>query len=610
MDVLIRMMSRIDDVLETVGSGDVVSLPQIVAIGSQSSGKSSVLENIVGRDFIPRNSGVCTRRPLKLDLIKVDRTQEIEWAVFSHMPDKIFTDWTEVGLEIVRDTERLCGTNKSICDTQIGLRVFSPHVVSLTLIDLPGITRVPVGDQPEDIEDQIVNMVCKYIQRPNTLILAVTAANVDFATSEAIKLARRVDPSGRRTLAVLTKIDLMDRGTDAMDVIMGRVLPVKLGIVGIMCRSQADLNKKTTIREALEKEKKFFRSKYPSVAARSGSAYLRRSLSKLLVDHIRATLPDLTMKISLLRRQFQSQLANYGEPVKDFSGTLLTLLTKFANDYSFDDIIDGAGFFTTDELAGGARINFIFHDTFGSTLAQVNPLDGIAPVEILTSIRNSSGTSSAVFMPDRSFCTLVKKQILRLEEPSIRCIELVQEELKRIINDALSAEYQRFPRLSNKLRDAVISSIEMRTVPAKEFISNFIKNEVSYINCKHPDFLGAKKSAISKMTGDSEHGSEKRECAIVEFLIQCYFNIVRKSIQDHVPKVIMNFIVNAVKDTLQGFLVTTIYKMESGSERNMKELLAESEFIAQQREELTHMLKAYSQAETILQSVRNETNTL
>ena len=132
-----------------------------------------------------------------------------EWAVFSHMPDKIFTDWTEVGLEIIRDTERLCGTNKSICDTQIGLRVFSPHVVSLTLIDLPGITRVPVGDQPEDIEDQIVNMVCKYIQRPNTLILAVTAANVDFATSEAIKLARRVDPSGKRTLAVLTKIDLM-----------------------------------------------------------------------------------------------------------------------------------------------------------------------------------------------------------------------------------------------------------------------------------------------------------------------------------------------------------------------------------------------------------------
>ncbi|CBY10353.1 unnamed protein product [Oikopleura dioica] len=602
MDVLIRMMSRIDDVLETVGSGDVVSLPQIVAIGSQSSGKSSVLENIVGRDFIPRNSGVCTRRPLKLDLIKVDRTQEIEWAVFSHMPDKIFTDWTEVGLEIVRDTERLCGTNKSICDTQIGLRVFSPHVVSLTLIDLPGITRVPVGDQPEDIEDQIVNMVCKYIQRPNTLILAVTAANVDFATSEAIKLARRVDPSGRRTLAVLTKIDLMDRGTDAMDVIMGRVLPVKLGIVGIICRSQADLNKKTTIREALEKEKKFFRSKYPSVAARSGSAYLRRSLSKLLVEHIRATLPDLTMKISLLRRQFQSQLANYGEPVKDFSGNEVKS--------SAIDIIDGAGYFTTDELAGGARINFIFHDTFGSTLAQVNPLDGIAPVEILTSIRNSSGTSSAVFMPDRSFCTLVKKQILRLEEPSIRCIELVQEELKRIINDALSAEYQRFPRLSNKLRDAVISSIEMRTAPAKEFISNFIKNEVSYINCKHPDFLGAKKSAISKMTGDSEHGSEKRECAIVEFLIQCYFNIVRKSIQDHVPKVIMNFIVNAVKDTLQGFLVTTIYKMESGSERNMKELLAESEFIAQQREELTHMLKAYSQAETILQSVRNETNTL
>ena len=106
---------------------------------------------------------------------------------------------------------RVCGNNKNIIAEQIGLRVFSPNVVSLTLVDLPGITRIPVGDQPHDIEDQIINMILNYIKKPNTLILAITPANTDFATSEAIKLARMVDPEGKRTLAVLTKLDIMDK---------------------------------------------------------------------------------------------------------------------------------------------------------------------------------------------------------------------------------------------------------------------------------------------------------------------------------------------------------------------------------------------------------------
>lgn len=71
---------------------------------------------------------------------------------------------------------------------------------------------MPIGDQPEDIENQIRNLIIKYIANPNSIILAVTAANTDMATSEAIKMAKEVDPDGRRTLAVVTKLDLMDAG--------------------------------------------------------------------------------------------------------------------------------------------------------------------------------------------------------------------------------------------------------------------------------------------------------------------------------------------------------------------------------------------------------------
>ena len=91
----------------------------------------------------------------------------------------------------------------------INLRIFSPNVLTLTLVDLPGVTRVPVGDQPRDIEKQIRDMLLKYISKPSCIILAVTAANTDLANSDGLKLAREVDPEGTRTIGVLTKVDLM-----------------------------------------------------------------------------------------------------------------------------------------------------------------------------------------------------------------------------------------------------------------------------------------------------------------------------------------------------------------------------------------------------------------
>lgn len=73
-------------------------------------------------------------------------------------------------------------------------------------------TQVATGDQPADIEEQIRNMCMQYIKNPNAIILSVTSANTDLANSDALKMAREVDPKGNRTIGVLTKIDLMDPG--------------------------------------------------------------------------------------------------------------------------------------------------------------------------------------------------------------------------------------------------------------------------------------------------------------------------------------------------------------------------------------------------------------
>lgn len=190
----------------------------------QSSGKSSVIESLVGRSFLPRGTGIVTRRPLVLQLVytpKEDRenrsaedgTLDIaEWATFLHTKNHIFKDFNDIRREIEAETNRMAGDNKGICPEPINLKIFSTSVVNLTLIDLPGITKVPVGDQPEDIEQQIRQLVLKYICNPNSIILAVVTANTDMACSESLKLSKDVDPDGRRTLAVVTKLDLMDAG--------------------------------------------------------------------------------------------------------------------------------------------------------------------------------------------------------------------------------------------------------------------------------------------------------------------------------------------------------------------------------------------------------------
>lgn len=216
-----------------------------------------------------------------------------EWARFLHKPDKVFTDFDDVREEIERETDRKAGSNKGICAEPISIKIYSTKVVNLTVVDLPGIVKVPAGDQPEDIEEQINNLIISYIKNPNCIILAVSSANNDMATSESLKLAKDVDPDGRRTLAVVTKLDLMDAGTDAVDVLCGRVVPVKLGIIGVVNRSQLDIQNKKSIEDAMNDEAAFLQRKYPTLASRNGTPYLAKTLNRLLMHHIRDCLPEL-----------------------------------------------------------------------------------------------------------------------------------------------------------------------------------------------------------------------------------------------------------------------------------------------------------------------------
>lgn len=218
MEKLIPVINKLQEIFYRTKVPFSVDMPQIVVIGGQSSGKSSVLESIVGRDFLPRGTNIVTRRPIIIQLINTPSAVQ-EWIEFSHRPGEKYLDFYKAREEIEMDTDRVCGRNKDITNLPLICKVFSRSVVDLTLVDLPGMTKIPTGEQPLDIEKKIVELCYTYVQPKTAIIMAVTSANQDLANSDALKLARKVDPYGERTIGVLTKIDIMDEGTDCLEII-------------------------------------------------------------------------------------------------------------------------------------------------------------------------------------------------------------------------------------------------------------------------------------------------------------------------------------------------------------------------------------------------------
>uniref|UniRef100_A0A8C5UI18 Dynamin-3 n=1 Tax=Malurus cyaneus samueli TaxID=2593467 RepID=A0A8C5UI18_9PASS len=489
MEGLIPLVNRLQDAFAALGQNCLLDLPQIAVVGGQSAGKSSVLENCVSRDFLPRGSGIVTRRPLVLQLI----TAKTEYAEFLHCKGKKFTDFDEVRQEIEVETDRVTGMNKGISSVPINLRVYSPHVLSLTLIDLPGITKVPVGDQPPDIEQQIRDMIMQFISRENCLILAVTPANTDLANSDALKLAKEVDPQGLRTIGVITKLDLMDEGTDAREVLENKLLPLRRGYIGVVNRSQKDIDGKKDIKAALLAERKFFLShpSYRHMADRMGTPYLQKVLNQQLTNHIRDTLPAFRSKL-------QSQLLSIEHEVEVYKNfrpedptrktkALLQMVQQFSVD--FEKRIEGSGDqVDTLELSGGAKINRIFHERFPFELVKMEFNEKELRREISYAIKNIHGIRTGLFTPDMAFEAIVKKQIVKLKGPCLKSVDLVMQELINTVKKC-TKKLATYPRLCEETERIVAGYIREREEKTKDQMLLLIDIQVSYINTNHEDFI-------------------------------------------------------------------------------------------------------------------------
>lgn len=235
MMMLTKKMIEIRGLLQTVGQSDSLTLPSIVVIGSQSSGKSSVLEAIVGHEFLPKGHNMVTRRPIELTLVNTPDAHA-DYGEFPALGLGKVTDFSQIQ-KTLTDLNLAVPTSDCVSDDPIQLRIYSPNVPDLSLIDLPGYIQVVGRDQPPELKEKIAQLCERYIRTPN-IILAISAADVDLANSTALRASRKVDPRGERTIGVITKMDLVDAERGA-SLLTDKKYALRLGYVGVVCRVPA-----------------------------------------------------------------------------------------------------------------------------------------------------------------------------------------------------------------------------------------------------------------------------------------------------------------------------------------------------------------------------------
>ena len=355
--------------------------------------------------------------------------------------------------EIEQQTDKICGNNKGISPDPLRIRFHSRKVLDLLLVDLPGIIKNPIGDQPRDIEEQVIKMVKGYIKNPSCIIVAVTKATDDSANSESLKLAREVDKEGVRTIGVLTQIDLVD---PSVNILKDYTILSNQLALGHVCVYLRPVKSALTIEEQLKKEAEFFseHEQYKNFADRMGVRYLIKTMNMILIKHIKMELPIIRENIIYLLENKKNKIAEYGpyETIKEkkAQGILfLSLVNKYVK--YFIELIEGRTMDSRDCIIGGARIEYIFAQVYIKSITRLNPFEFLTDSDIRTAIRNANGLRKSLFLPETAFENLLRTQICRLKLPSLECAQLIHEELRRLIHSIRIAEIERYENLNFRI---------------------------------------------------------------------------------------------------------------------------------------------------------------
>lgn len=350
-----RRLNQIDRV-RARGVGDHISLPQLVVCGDQSAGKSSVLEGITSIPF-PRQEGLCTRFATEIILRHQPETNRITAKILPSASrtedDRLLMASFERQLtsfddlpRVIQEASALMGIrgdsvtadsdSPAFAADVLRLEVVGDTKLHLTVVDLPGL--ISVSENPADM--QIVgNLVDKYLESSRTIILAVVPAYNDIDTQGIIQRARKFDKAGERTVGIITKPDLVNKGAESRVANLAKNMDrikLKLGFFLLKNPSPIELREGISWAERQQKEAQFF-SNSPWTEQnldkqRIGIEKLRIFLQQLLDSHIERELPKVRTEVKSLLSNKERQLAQIG-PERSSIGQIRMFLTHISMEF-------------------------------------------------------------------------------------------------------------------------------------------------------------------------------------------------------------------------------------------------------------------------------------
>ncbi|XP_061049873.1 interferon-induced GTP-binding protein Mx1 [Eubalaena glacialis] len=555
------------DSLRALGVEQDLALPAIAVIGDQSSGKSSVLEALSGV-ALPRGSGIVTRCPLVLKLKKLVKEDEWKGKVSFRDKETEISDASQVEKVISEVQVAIAGEGTGISHELINLEVSSPHVPDLTLIDLPGITRIAVGNQPADIEYQIKSLIRKYILKQETINLVVVPANVDIATTEALRMAQEVDPQGDRTIGILTKPDLVDKGTEdkVVDVVRNLVFHLKKGYMIVKCRGQQDIQHQLSLTKALQKEQDFFENhahfRDLLEEGRATVPCLAERLTTELITHICKSLPLLENQIKESHQRITEELQKYGLDIpEDESGKMFFLIDKIdAFNKEITNKIEGEEFVGESDSRLFNKMRTEFYKW--STVVEKNFQKGYNAIckEIQQFEKRYRGRELPGFVNYKTFEAIIKKQVGVLEDPAVDMLHTVTDIIRAAFTDVSEKNFNEFFNLHRTAKSKIEDiRLEQEKEAEKSIRLHFEMEQIVY--CQDQVYRRAlqrvreKEAEEEKNKKSNSHfqpqtPSDPSTTEIFQHLI-AYHQEVSTRISGHIPLIIQFFMLKTFGGQLQ-----------------------------------------------------------
>ncbi|RAL39963.1 hypothetical protein DM860_008103 [Cuscuta australis] len=553
-----------------------IQLPTIVVVGDQSSGKSSVLESLAGIS-LPRGQGMSTRVPLIMRL-KNQPDPESPPEIHLEFNGKIVpTD--EAGIEdaIISATDEVAGCGKGISHTPLTLLVKKCGVPDLTMVDLPGITRVPVKGQPHDIYEQIRDIIMEHITSEESIILNVLSATVDFPTCESIRMSQAVDPTGKRTLAVVTKADIAPQGL--LEKVTADEVRIGLGYVCVSNRigSESSQDERNTEAELFDTHPLLSKIDKSMVSI----PVLADKLVSIQENIISKCLPDIVKKI-------QDKLAANLEELNALPKTIASVGEGFA---ALIRILNSTKRSLTKLLVTGDFGEYP-EDTEMHIIAKLMEMLNRGTAFLKSeNIENEDEISDLEmglpgFLPHRAFLYTLQKRLNRASPVLLKLVGDLWAYIETGVINVLSLHCENHPQIQSGATRAVENIIAKKKEESARWVTEIIGMEkLGIYTCKNNPQGMNLATAFDAKTG-----------------MAAYWEIVRTRLVDGLVLHILFKCQKLVEEEMEEEVVKDLTAPPSGG-GGIERMVEESSLVAEERERLSKRVELLQESQDVVAKI-------